>query len=79
MTVAAAILLCLGLSISASAQEIIDLPHESPTTTTWANPERQYFSEILYQMRGYIIIKKTFSHVFGVNISKKYQAVRFCE
>jgi len=46
MKTASAILLCLGLSTPALAQEIIDLPHEIPATTAWENPERQYFSEI---------------------------------
>ncbi len=44
MKTASAVLLCLGLSTSAWAQEIIQLPHENPAQTVWENAERQYFS-----------------------------------
>ena len=46
MKIVSALLLCLGLSTPAWAQEIIELTHENPSTIVWANPEKEYFSEI---------------------------------
>ncbi|NNF39887.1 MAG: alpha/beta hydrolase, partial [Woeseiaceae bacterium] len=40
------ILLALGLSACASAQEVIELSHEDSPAVTWENDERQYFSDI---------------------------------
>ena len=39
-------LLALSLSGTASAGEIIELPHEDPSGVAWEKEERQYFSEI---------------------------------
>ena len=46
MKTACVILLALGLSACASAQEVIELSHENSSAVIWENKERQYFSEI---------------------------------